>query len=439
MSTLIAMVRRALLATTLLFSVPALAEQTKPPAIAGYVTAITSPTDFDVNGTHIQCTSTTQLQQARQANATDKELITQTTQDRYLGQSVDVYGKANKKTHTVVAARVVVYSAPTGELNGNAIISLIPADSAQVPGERIFRADGYLILITLKTQTTFAPPLTALSNVETNVWIKYTGKQHADGILVAESAVFTKNTVVHSEDKLRSKNEYDTKSVDPSSKQGPISKHFLGVNPKMIPPYSNPEMQTRVDRIGASLIPAYQRNLPDTDPTKIDFRFQLIDQPKLHDAWTLPSGIILVPHQVVERLQNDSQLAAVLADNIASALEKQRFREIPAKHKMTAAQLAADAGGIFVPGLDTATAIANYKINKDIYRHAEEQSGRISLFLLHDAGYEIHQAPLAWWLLAPKKPTPMIDTPLPERAAYLYQALGTTWRNLPITSSAAHP
>jgi len=429
------MVRRALFATTLLlFSAPALAEQAKPPAIAGYVTAVTSAAVFDVNGTHVRCTGQTQLQQA---DAKDENLVSQSAQDRYIGQAIDIYGSANKKTHTIVATKVIVHPAPMGELSGTAIIDHIPADSTQAPGEHLFSADGYSILITPKTQTTFTTPLTALTDVETNVWIKYTGKQRADGVLVADTAVFTKNVVPKSEDKLRSKNEYDPKSVDPSSKQGAVSKHFLGVNPKKIPPYTNAEMQARIDRIGLSLIPAYQRNLADADPTKIDFRFQLIDQPKLHDAWTLPNGIILVPHQVVERLQNDSQLATVLADNIACALEKQTFRGIPAKQKMTAAEIAGAAGGFFVPGLSLATDLANNRAAAIILRHTEEQSGRVSLVFLRDAGYDIHEAPKAWWLLAPKKPGPMIDTPLPERAAYLYQTIGTTWRSTSSTNVTA--
>jgi hypothetical protein len=82
-------------------------------------------------------------------------------------------------------------------------------------------------------------------------------------------------------------------------------------------------MQPRVDRIGNSLIPDFQRSLPDTDPRKIHFRFQLVDGKKWKDALSLASGVILVPRQIVERLPEDPQLAAVLADNIAEVIEKQ--------------------------------------------------------------------------------------------------------------------
>ena len=84
-------------------------------------------------------------------------------------------------------------------------------------------------------------------------------------------------------------------------------------------------MQARIDRIGSSLIPVYQRNLPDADPVKIPFKFQLIDATNWKDALTLPTGIILIPFELIERLQNDSQVATLLADNMAVALEKQNY------------------------------------------------------------------------------------------------------------------
>lgn len=432
------MVRRAIfVAALLVICVPvALPEQSKPPAIVGYVTAVTSSTAFDVNGTHILCDGSTQFSVM---DAKGNDLILSTPGDRYIGQPVDVYGKANKKRYTIHATQVVTHPPDDVKLSGMAIIDDVPDNTAQAKGERLLRADGYLILVTSKTQTTFTAPLTSLADVGTNVWIKYTGKQRPDGVLVADTAVFAKNVVVKSEDKLRTKNEYDPKAVDSSKKQGAVSKYLIGVNPKKIPPYDDPAMQARVERIAQSLVPAYQRGLSDTDVTKINFRFQLVDEPKWRDTWTLPNGITLVPKQLVERMQNDSQLAAVLASDIACAIEKQTFREIPNYQSMTAAQIAGDIGGAFVPGLGIATGLANYKAQTVITRHVEEQSGRVSLVLLHDAGYDIFQAPLAWWLLAPKKPAPMLDTPLPERAAYLYQTIGTTWRSDATSEKTVHP
>jgi hypothetical protein len=70
--------------------------------------------------------------------------------------------------------------------------------------------------------------------------------------------------------------------------------------------------------------------------------------------------------------------------------------------------------------------VADHYASKAIDRTLQ-QSGRVGLCFLHDAGYDIAQAPLAWWLLAPRKPASIDRIMMPPRAATLYIALGTTW------------
>jgi hypothetical protein len=66
----------------------------------------------------------------------------------------------------------------------------------------------------------------------------------------------------------------------------------------------------------------------------------------------MPSGVVLVPIDIVDRMQNDVQLAAVLADAMANSLEKRDYREQPAMHAIEATEWAADGTGFVVPGLD---------------------------------------------------------------------------------------
>ena len=396
------------------------------PAVKGYITRAASPTDFDVNGFHIVCNDQTEF-----ASTNDgKTFIVHPAKAHYLGQGVTVFGTKNNKSHTIDANKIIVTEQQQTDLSGKGIIDLLlPGDNPKT-GERVFRADGYRILINPKAHITLGEGLASLSAVGTNVWIRYSGKLQPDGTLIADSADFIPNIIPDGENKLRTNNEYSPRAIDQKDKQSDLSKFFLGTNVKKIPPYKDPVMQARVDRIGASVIPAYQRALPASDPTKIYFRFQVIDETKWQDAITLPSGIILVPRQVVERMQNDSQLATVLADNIATAIEKQSYRAVPAYRTMAASQLASDVGGFFVPGVGVATLAVNYKASKIMLRHAEEQSGRISLGYLHDAGYDVREAPKAWWLLGSKKPKNLNDINLPDRAAYLYSVLGQSWRTV---------
>ena len=48
---------------------------------------------------------------------------------------------------------------------------------------------------------------------------------------------------------------------------------------------------------------------------------------------------------------------------------------------------------------------------------------------MKDAGYDLAEAPKAWWILSTKDPKPLVDLKLPERVQYLYEQLGTTWRS----------
>lgn len=280
------------------------------------------------------------------------------------------------------------------------------------------------------TKLTLAPPLKSLAEVSTNQWIRYRGVQQSDGIVMVNAAVITANDVSGTEDKLRKNTEYDPSKVADDAHQSGISKAFKGVDYKRIPPWHDDAMQARVERIGNSLIPAWQRALPEGDPAKINFRFQVIDEKKVRDAIYLPSGVIVVPHQVVERMQNDDQLATVLADNIAENLEKDVLHMVSVGRKVLAADIAGDVAGAFVPGLGLATNLAGGGAGSHAQNLELQQSGRVSLCLLHDAGYNIDQAPLAWWLLAAKPGKPLDQVAIPPRAATLYTMLGTTWHTL---------
>jgi hypothetical protein len=429
------------LLTGLLFlaATVSLGQEGSSPAVAGHITRLASPTDFDVNGEHILLTGETAVLTERVEQASkdqahkdkDEAYTVLPLQDAhlYLGQPVEVYGKLDQKTHGVTATRIMVHLRKPHEVSGFGILDAVlplPSNAAS-PSDRLVRADGYSVLISTDTKMTFDKPLSSASDIQVNVWMTFHGKQRLDGIVAADRINFSKNVVSRGEDKLRERTEYDPAAVDQDKKQSAISKGFIGIDPKQIPPYKDAAMQARVSAIGAKLVPKYQFDFPYTEETRIDFRFQVIDSTKWRDAMTLPNGIILVPRQVVERMQNDSQLATVLADNIACALEKQPLNGHQQANEFTAANLAGDAAGIIVPGLGLATSIATGTTAMKLERLRREQSGRVSLALLHDSGYDITQAPVAWWLLAPKKPKEVADIPLPARAAYLYKFLGETW------------
>jgi Domain of unknown function (DUF5666) len=420
---------RLLSGVLFLAATASLCQQPDTPQIAGLITRVASPTDFDIKGMHVLLAATTQigLERVRQTHETQTYSIQQ-LQDLhpYLGEPIEVYGNIDRKKHTIAATRILFHLRESREVSGLGILDAVlptPANATS-PSDRLVRADGYPILISANTKTNFEKPLASASDIQVNVWIAFHGKQRADGIVVADKVNFSKNTITHGEDKLREKTEYDPATVDPDSRQGAASKLVRGIDPEQIPPYKDAVMQARVSAIGAKLVPRYQFNFPETEETRIDFRFQLVDSPQWPLIWTLPSGIILVPRQSVERMENDSQLAAILADSVACALEKQQFGP---DAKLTegipiaaAAVLAGLGGGLIAWGVSDAVSSSQERIR-------EAQSGRVSLSLMRDAGYNVDQAPYAWRLVLAKNPQKLAGAPIPGRAQYLYQFLGETW------------
>lgn len=417
----------SLLAALVLCSATSNAEDSaRAPNVDGYVTRVTSAQDFDVNGIRILTSKKTHF------------VVGDPTIPRadvpikpYFGQPAKAFGDLDKKHRTLATTEIRFGTpVPEGTIAGFAIIDLIPKQDRSNPEQLLVRADGYQILITPDTAFRSDLPNQSIAAIHTNMWITYHGHRQLNGTILADKASFIDNKIIPREDKLLAKTEYDPEKVDPDAFQNDLSKSFLGLDFKRIPPYEDQAMQARINRIGSSLIPGYQKALPDSDPTKINFRFQLVDQHTWPDAMTWPSGVILMPYQIVDRLKDDSELATILADNIANVLEKQSLRLQPSLRNLAVAGVAADVGGFFVPGLGLA-AIGTSGTAAVMQRHARQQSGRVSLSLLSDAGYDIHQAPLAWWLLSSKKPKDPADISLPSRAAYLYQTIAATTNHTP--------
>ena len=424
---------RILLAALLVFASVARAQD--PYNLIGCITAIQHSGAFDIEGIHILFTPTTKFRTRTSSFSTAPASRPATY---YLGESIEAVGVLDNFSHTLTASRITLVPAKPASVRGIAIIDLIPSVAATQPASaRTIRADGFLLHITAKTKLNFAAPLTSIADIATNQWVDYSGVQQLDGTVLLDYAGIGPNKVSHMEDWIRTKVDYDPAAVPDGSHQSGVSKAFIGVDPRKIPPYRDAAMQARVQRIGESLIPAYQRALPASDPNKINFRFQVIDSTKWRDAASLSNGIILVPRQVVERMQNDDQLAAVLADNIAETIEKDTLHITSTYTKVVGAEVAGDVAGIFLPGAGLATLFAGGKVSAHGYTLELQQSGRVSLCFLHDAGYDITQAPLAWWLLASKSVKPIEQVPIPPRADTLYIVLGTTWN--PIAEASRLP
>ena len=408
-------------------ALPCHAQEDHLDTISGPITAIASPTTFDVSGRHISLSPNTEFGirakgDAGAANAQEDphDSAHITAKDLFVGERVQLAGRSHPGKHSFVADKVTIVP-PAGNVNGIAIIDLIPAAQPANPNERIVRADGYLLRITPNSKLTFAAPLNSVADISANQWIEYSGAIQQDGAILITSAAITPNTVSKTEDKLRKKTDYDPSKVPYVDGMSDETADYIATIYYLMGPWPDAAMQARVQRIGISLVPGYQRALPDSDPTKINFRFSVVDEKNLHDPMSLPSGVILVPHQLIERLQNDDQLAGLLADSVAQVIEKDSLAKQFIHDKVVASGLI--LGGILSNVVTEAAASHAYAADPS-------RTTRVSLCLMHDAGYDVFQAPLAWWHLADKKGKPLEQVGLPSRAENLYTTLGLAWRNM---------
>ncbi len=314
---------------------------------------------------------------------------------------------------------------PNRKITGFAVI-----DQLITPGaEPVFRAEGYTLRVNSATNLRFTSGPASLADLGPNVWVRYEGRRNDSAEIVLSSAEFIKPSL-HTPKRdpnvsvaqVRTFPHGSMIDFDGSFRTDSFKRRLEdkggACGTGWFPVAENAELQERVRRIGVRLVPQYQRDLPDDDPAKVPFRFYAIQEGYIRSALGCEDGLVLVPTPVVGRMQNDNELAAVLADAVAVILQRQNVRLQVDLKWMVAAEAAAYVGA-GLAGV-TGAAIAMHPILRKI----EEQRGRMALALMADAGFDPWQAPEAWRMLAP------IDFPkhpsklkYPERSKYQLEIL----------------
>lgn len=137
---------------------------------------------------------------------------------------------------------------------------------------------------------------------------------------------------------------------------------------------ANADIQRYIADLGWQLVPPYQRDLPDGDPLKISFKFYVVKLDQA-GATSLANGVIMVFSRTFEILQNESELASVLAHEIAHVTQKHLWK---------------------------LQRMAPSPIRTDFERAYENQADRLSLEYAVNAGYDPRGAAQTWKRMARK-------------------------------------
>lgn len=170
--------------------------------------------------------------------------------------------------------------------------------------------------------------------------------------------------------------------------------------------------QDYVSRVGMEMVPQYQKDLPESDATKIHFRFYVVSPFKafvgsgfqningllpamgeygmfysdplvfrtIKDITAVPDGLILIPDSLLVLVNNEAQLAALLSYAITSVVQKQAYRI--GMFNLTGAAL----GGM------------NSMYEYQFILRLNQQVLRLGLRPMLKAGYDVREAPFAWML-----------------------------------------
>jgi hypothetical protein len=178
---------------------------------------------------------------------------------------------------------------------------------------------------------------------------------------------------------------------------------------------SDHDVQNYLNDFGKQLVPLafYQAPVdkPDKkqrpDPVKLQFRFTLVEQGNVANAYAHQSGNVMITREMYDALENEDQLAFILAHEIAHAVQRHSLREDQANMKKRTTVKAIRLGASRIPGVGgIVTRIAAGQVDKIIaagYRRGlENQSDRLALHYMAAAGYDPRQGVRVWKLMSEK-------------------------------------
>jgi hypothetical protein len=426
-----------------LLALPALhlTAQTSFP-IEGYVARVIPPSTIEVQGRQVLLTPRTTFgAMGTETTSSDSPL----RKELRVGAYVQVSGLNSDWPRPFVADTVMVHDLHAMKVAGLGVILRVihPAPDA------LFEADGYIVHIVPSTKVSFAEGVSSLAAVAENSWIHFSGGRNKDGVVEADRAQFLPAKPT----KFKAAKDLEIVSVKTrpagavgnapavvakgtlvTPEDGSALEHDqqvkIGLGRWRTLPADQP-LQQRIHRIGMALVPEYQRKMPETDPSKIHFRFFAVEDNRLRTDISMLDGVVLIPRQIVERFSSDDEVAALLADGIACNLQRQTARIVAGNRIVLSTEITADIAGAFVPGLGMLAFAGEGAAEKQADELAAERL-RMALALMQDAGFDPWQAPEAWRLTDPRKlPADPSKLKYPDESCYQLSILSVQYPRSP--------
>jgi hypothetical protein len=426
----LAMKRLALCLCLLLVALPATAKERK---LRGYVTAVHSPTSFEIDDVRITRDPASPLEFDK---GDDDSPVDFKPEDIRVGTELEIAGDFDEPTRELKARSIRVILEDAKKINRTALMIWAPEMSRIGNGiwEGKFFADGQWIVVTESTEVRFKANkserkalekqarsqkaaakagddgddeaddntpgdlLNSLQSIGPDTFITYEGIRLKDNTVLARKVEFLHNELEKSEFNMW-RSVGVAKHTPPNFKKRKAGElDIANVGKFKIVPDEN--VQKYVNWLGQRLIPPHQKSMPKDSPGKIPFFFFVVEG-KAANAFALPNGIVVVYAGMFEVLENEAQLATVVGHEIAHAIQEHSWRQQNYHRKKLAAMRVAGAvasifGGAGGAGAAAASELFAGAIRSGYSRSLENQADRSALEAMLAAGYDLREAPRVW-------------------------------------------
>ena len=258
-------------------------------------------------------------------------------------------------------------------------------------------------------------PLLSLDGIGPGTMVHFEGDRRSDGSVLASKIDFEDFELRPAEIKLLQKLAPATQKGDPLIHQ-PDQLHIGRSKFKLLP---QQDAQDYLQKLGESLIPTHQRELPAGDPLKISYRFYLSED-KDFDIATFPNGVIVVKSGLFEGMENEAQLAFQLSRAIALVEEMdlwELMRDNRSNKRIISTAAMAAGFGVTVFGGPIIGLVVYNGMRDDFLNFLTDQQDRLALEWMLAAGYDIREAPRAYkaYVLTHPDHTPLSPRPYPNQ------------------------
>lgn len=402
----------------------------KPVKIHGYITNIISSTVFEIDDVKVS------RNESLIFNLENQDAGVQFKPENIrVGTEIEVQGMLDDETNELTAAKITVDLDQFRKLKNTTVLSRAPEGivKSEKGWNGVIWADGRQIRINETTEVLFelnkseqksvetaaknppakaenpavdddefsgGKPLKDIADVKAGMFATYEGIEQPDGAILASRIVFLKNELEKGEGNLWKSMKITEKTPNfIQGDPGELKVSKVGKF-KLLP---NKEVQDYVERVGQSLVPAYLKAMTDDDPQKMHFKFYVV-RSKEPNAFALANGIVVVNSGMITLLENEAQLAAIIAHEISHATQEHTWRQMNKdKNKRTALMVGTVAAAAFgaYPMLTMLNMINAAMVN-GYSRRLEDQADRIGLEYMVAAGYDPREAPRVWKIMAKK-------------------------------------